>query len=85
MEFTIAANDFPVQLIFPGLLNELHDAGIDLRIRFIPAGIPKVSILRTSAQTQDTLDHKNGGTTLNGQAAASSGSDDQIYTGNWFA
>jgi len=48
MEFTIAANDFPIQLIFPGLLNELHDSGVQLRIRFIPAGIPKVSILRAS-------------------------------------
>ena len=48
MEFTIASNDFPIQLIFPKLLNELSEEGIDLRIRFIPSGIPSVSILRAS-------------------------------------
>jgi DNA-binding transcriptional LysR family regulator len=48
MEFTIAANDFPIQLIFPKLLKELSEEGINLRIRFIPAGIPNVSILRAS-------------------------------------
>jgi DNA-binding transcriptional LysR family regulator len=48
MEFTIAANDFPIRLIFPKLLKELSDEGIHLRIRFIPAGIPRVSILRAS-------------------------------------
>jgi DNA-binding transcriptional LysR family regulator len=48
MEFTIAANDFPIQLIFPRLLSALDDAGIHLQIRFIPAGIPRVSILRAS-------------------------------------
>lgn len=48
MEFTIAANDFPIQLIFPRVLNTLHDAGIKLRVRFIPAGIPKVKLLRAS-------------------------------------
>ena len=48
MEFTVAANDFPIQLIFPSLLKELCDDGIQLRIRFIPSGIPRVSILRAS-------------------------------------
>ena len=48
MSFTIAANDFPIQLIFPKLLKELSEEGINLRIRFIPSGIPKVSILRAS-------------------------------------
>ncbi len=48
MEFTIAANDFPIQLIFPKLLRELSDEGIHPRIRFIPSGIPSVSILRAS-------------------------------------
>ena len=48
MEFTIAANDFPIQLIFPQLLKELSEEGINLRIRFIPSGIPNVSILRAS-------------------------------------
>ena len=48
MEFTIAANDFPLQLIFPKLLKEVSEEGINLRIRFIPSGIPSVSILRAS-------------------------------------
>jgi DNA-binding transcriptional LysR family regulator len=48
MEFTIATNDFPLQLIFPKLLKELSDEGINLRIRFIPSGIPSVRSLRAS-------------------------------------
>ena len=48
MDFTVAYNDFPMQLIFPKLLNELYEKDIDLRVRFIPAGIPSVSILRAS-------------------------------------
>ena len=48
MEFTIAANDFPLQLIFPKLLKELFDEGIHPRVRFIPAGIPTASLLRAS-------------------------------------
>jgi len=48
MEFTIATNDFPLQLIFPKLLKELSDEGINPRIRFIPSGIPSVSSLRAS-------------------------------------
>lgn len=48
MEFTVAANDFPIQLIFPRLLRELSDEGIQIRVRFIPSGIPRVNILRAS-------------------------------------
>lgn len=48
MEFTVAANDFPAQLIFPKLLKELSAEGIHPRVRFIPSGIPSVSILRAS-------------------------------------
>lgn len=48
MEFTIAANDFPILLIFPRLLKEVSEEGIQLRIRFIPSGIPSVSVLRAS-------------------------------------
>jgi DNA-binding transcriptional LysR family regulator len=48
MEFTIAANDFPIALIFPKLLMELNEEGIHPRIRFIPSGIPRVSVLRAS-------------------------------------
>jgi len=48
MEFTIAANDFPINLIFPKFLKELAEEGINPSIRFIPSGIPSVSILRAS-------------------------------------
>ena len=48
MEFTVATNDFPLQLIFPKLLKELSDEGINPRVRFIPSGIPSVSSLRAS-------------------------------------
>lgn len=48
MEFTIAANDFPIQLIFPTLLKELSEQNIHPKIRFISSGIPNVSILRAS-------------------------------------
>jgi DNA-binding transcriptional LysR family regulator len=48
MEFTIACNDFPLQLIFPTLLKELDKDNIDLSIRFIPSGIPRVSVLSAS-------------------------------------
>ena len=48
MEFTIACNDFPLQLIFPTLLKELDKDNIDVRIRFIPSGIPRVSVLNAS-------------------------------------
>ena len=48
MEFTIACNDFPLQLIFPTLLKELDKDNIDLSIRFIPSGIPRVSVLNAS-------------------------------------
>ena len=48
MDFTVATNDFPLQLVFPKLLKDLSEQGINLRIRFIPAGIPSVSMLRAS-------------------------------------
>lgn len=48
MEFTIAANDFPIHFIFPQLLKDVSDEGINVRVRFIPSGIPRVSILRAS-------------------------------------
>jgi DNA-binding transcriptional LysR family regulator len=48
MEFTIAANDFPTQLIFPKLLRELADEGANVRVRFISSGIPNASSLRAS-------------------------------------
>lgn len=48
MEFTIACNDFPLQLIFPKLLKELDQDGVRLRLRFIVSGIPRVSVLSAS-------------------------------------
>lgn len=48
MNFIVAANDFPIQLIFPKLLKKLDEEGIYPTIRFIPSGIPNVSVLRAS-------------------------------------
>lgn len=46
MEFTIAANDFQRDLIFPNLLKQLHQENVDARFRFIPSGIPATNLLR---------------------------------------
>lgn len=48
LEFTIATNDFPLQLIFPKLLRELSEERIYPRMRFIPSGVPSVRSLRMS-------------------------------------
>jgi len=48
MEFAIATNDFPLQLIFPGLLKKLTAEGVDTQVRFIPSGVPSTGSLRTS-------------------------------------
>ena len=48
IEFTIAANDFPLGFIFPTLLKELYTEGITAKLHFIPAGIPSANLLRTS-------------------------------------
>ncbi len=37
LEFTIAANDFQRELIFPDLSRQLIEEGIDVRFRFIPS------------------------------------------------
>jgi len=46
MDFTIAANDFQRDLIFPGLIPEISAEGVDVRFRFIPSGIPALDLLR---------------------------------------
>jgi len=48
LEFTIATNDFPLQLIFPPLLKALHTKGIDPALRFIPSGVPSANLSRAS-------------------------------------
>ncbi len=48
MAFTVAANDFPIQLIFPPLLKALDSEGVDIQVRFISSGIPTASLLRAS-------------------------------------
>jgi len=47
LQFTIAANDYPLALIFPKLLKELYAEGINPRIDFIHAGIPDANFKRT--------------------------------------
>ena len=46
LDFTVAANDFQRDLIFPGLLRAFRTEGVDARFRFIPSGIPAVGLLR---------------------------------------
>lgn len=46
LRFVIGANDFQRDLIFPDLLREAHEDDIDLRLRFMPSGVPEPSLLR---------------------------------------
>jgi DNA-binding transcriptional LysR family regulator len=48
LEFTIATNDFPLQLIFPGLLRDLNASGIKPRLSFIPSGVPRANLSRAA-------------------------------------
>ena len=48
LEFTVAANDFPVLLIFPSLMKKLHAEGIKPRFHFIPSGVPSANLSRAS-------------------------------------
>lgn len=45
LDFTIAANDFQRDLIFPELLRQLDAEGVDIRVRFVPSGIPAIDLL----------------------------------------
>lgn len=46
LEFTIAANDFQRDLIFPSLIRELRSEGVDITFNFIPSGHPTTDLLR---------------------------------------
>lgn len=46
MAFTVAANDFQRDLIFPQLLRELSLEGVDASFRFLPSGVPHANLLR---------------------------------------
>jgi len=46
LRFTVAANDFQRDLIFPRLLHEARAEGVDLKLAFLPSGVPDASILR---------------------------------------
>jgi hypothetical protein len=48
IDFTIATNDFPLGFIFPTLLMGLYAEGIDVRLNFIPAGIPSANLTAAS-------------------------------------
>lgn len=48
MRFSIATNDFPLQLIFPPLLTKLAAEDIYPELNFIPSGVPDAGSLRTS-------------------------------------
>jgi DNA-binding transcriptional LysR family regulator len=46
MNFVIAANDLPREIIFPQLLHEARSKGIPLHLEFMPSGVPSVAMLR---------------------------------------
>lgn len=46
MEFTIAANDFQRELLFPPLVRALLEDGVDAAFRFLPGGVPTARLLR---------------------------------------
>jgi DNA-binding transcriptional LysR family regulator len=48
LEFSIATNDFPLQLIFPPLLKKLQGEGIAPMFHFIPSGVPSANLSRAS-------------------------------------
>jgi DNA-binding transcriptional LysR family regulator len=45
MTFAVAANDFPRQLLFPGLVREFEQKGIDAQFRFMPSNVPSARLL----------------------------------------
>lgn len=46
MKFTVAANDFQRELIFPSLMDKFYKAGVDIEFHFIESASPTVDILR---------------------------------------
>lgn len=47
MDFQIATNDMPRELIFPDLLRTTRDDGVRLQLEFIPSGVPVPELLRS--------------------------------------
>ncbi len=45
LHFTVAANDFSRDLIFPNLFRQTRHQGIDLRLRLLPSGVPTALML----------------------------------------
>lgn len=48
LEFTVAANDFQRDLIFPAMLRDLQLEGVDIQCHFIASGIPATNLLHQS-------------------------------------
>ncbi len=46
MHLTVAANDFQRDLLFPEVLKKVRRFGTDLRLRFVPSGVPDAAVLR---------------------------------------
>ncbi len=49
LQYTVAANDFQRDLLFPPLMRQLREEGVDIRLRFLPSGIPTVDLLRQAS------------------------------------
>jgi len=48
LEYTIAANDFQRDLIFPAVLSAMRTDGVDIDFQFIASGLPSTNLLRES-------------------------------------
>ncbi|TGD75985.1 LysR family transcriptional regulator [Mangrovimicrobium sediminis] len=46
LQYTIAANDFQRDLLFPGLLRRMLAEDVNINLRFIPSGVPATNLLR---------------------------------------
>lgn len=46
MEFTVSANDFQREILFPSLMREFEEQEIDVRFRFLQGGVPTANLLQ---------------------------------------
>lgn len=45
LRFNIAANDLTRDVLFPGILNDANQSGVDLHLKFMPSGVPSAALL----------------------------------------
>ncbi|MEM1261392.1 MAG: LysR family transcriptional regulator [Pseudomonadota bacterium] len=47
LEFSVAANEYQRQLLFPALFRQANNAGIDVRLHFVESGVPAAALLNS--------------------------------------